>query len=155
MKRRREKSTVAPAGGVGEDRSVAGQLRALGMKGVLVQMAERGQILALQCEMPHCYHPKGRGAFDPVTTSPPRWAPSHDHHPILKSAGGRRAPENIRLSHTYCNQRDDHWRKQMRAQLANGKSLAEIAEALNGKDVRPGHGTNRWTPEMVRKAYVS
>jgi hypothetical protein len=33
-----------------------------------VRMAERGQLLALRCEMPQCYHHKGRGAFDPVGT---------------------------------------------------------------------------------------
>ena len=37
----------AAAGGGGADSSVADQLRALGVKGVLVQMAERGQLLAL------------------------------------------------------------------------------------------------------------
>ena len=82
------------------DKSVADQLRELGMKGVLVQMAERGQLLALKCEMPQCYHPKGRGAFDEVTTPRTKWAPSPDHYPILKSAGGKLRPENVRLSHT-------------------------------------------------------
>jgi hypothetical protein len=42
-----------------------------------------------------------------------------------------------------------------RTLLAKGKSLAEIAETLNRKDVPPAHGTNRWTAAMVRKAYVS
>ena len=36
------------AAGGGADSSVADQLRALGVKGVLVQMAERGQLLALK-----------------------------------------------------------------------------------------------------------
>ena len=71
----------------GADGSVADQLRALGVKGVLVQTAERGQLLALKCEMPQCYHHKGRGAFDRVTTPRTKWAPSPDHYPILKSAG--------------------------------------------------------------------
>jgi hypothetical protein len=47
------------------------------------------------------------------------------------------------------------WRTQIRTLLAKGKSLAEIAETLNRKDVPPAHGTNRWTAAMVRKAYVS
>jgi hypothetical protein len=145
----------AAAGGVGADRSVADQLRELGVKGVLVQMAERGQLLDLKCEMPECYHHKGRGAFDPLTTTRTKWAPSRDHYPILKSAGGKLRPENVRLSPTECNQRDYNRRKQIRALLAKGKSLAEIAEALNGKGVPPAHGTNRWTAAMVRKAYVS
>jgi hypothetical protein len=145
MKRRGEIST----------RSVADQLRELGMKGVLVQMAVRGQLLAVQCEMPQCYHPEGRRAFDPVTTPPTKWAPSHDHYPILKSAGGHRVPGNVRLSHTECNRRDDQWRRQIRSLLAKGKSLAEIAETLNSKGVALAPGANRWTAAMVRKAYVS
>ena len=145
----------AAAGG-GEDGSVADQLRKLGLKkGVLVRMAERGQLLDLKCEMPQCYHHKGRGEFDPVTTRRTKWAPSPDHYPILKSAGGQLVAENVRLSHVWCNNRDYGWRTQMRTLLAKGKSLAEIAEALNSKGVPPAHGTNRWTAAMVRKAYVS
>src|SRR5688500_18898174 len=94
--------------------SVADQLRALGMKGVLVQMAERGQLLVLKCEMPQCYHHKGRGAFDPVTARPNKWAPSPDHYPILKSAGGQLRPENVRLSHVWCNNLDYGRRTQIR-----------------------------------------
>ncbi|HET8954076.1 MAG TPA: hypothetical protein VFN18_00285 [Solirubrobacterales bacterium] len=78
-------------------RLVADQLRTLGVKGVLVQMAERGQLLALRYG----------------------------------------------------------WRKQIGALLAKDKSLEEIAETLNRKNVPPAHGTNRWTAGMVRKAYVS
>ena len=123
------------AGGGGADSSVADQLRALGVRGVLVKMAERGQLLALRCEMPQCYHHKGRGAFDPVTTPRTKWAPSPDHYPIVKSAGGQLAPENVRLSHIWCNNRDYGWRTQIRTLLAKGKSLAEIAEVLNIKGV--------------------
>ena len=146
--------TKAATGG-GADSSVADQLRALGAKGVLVQMAERGQLLAMKCEMPQCYHHKGRGAFDPVTTPRSRWAPSPDHYPILKSDGGHLRSENLRLAHIYCNKRDYEWRKQIRTLLAKGKSVAEIADALNSKGVPPAHGRNRWTAAMVRKAYVS
>ena len=145
----------AAAGGGGADSSVADQLRALGGKGVLVQMAERGQLLALKCEMPQCYHHKGRGAFDPVTTQPNKWARSPDHYPVLKSAGGHLVPENVRLSHVWCNNLDYGRRTQIRTLLAKGKSLAGIAEALNRKGVPPAHGTNRLTAAMVRKAYVS
>src|SRR4051794_39460508 len=126
----------AAAGG-GADSSVADELRELGVKGVLVRMAERGQLLELKCEMPQCYHHKGRGAFDPVTTPRSKWAPSPDHYPILKSAGGHLVPENVRLSHVWCNNRDYGWRKQIGTLLAKGKSLAEIAEALNDKGVPP------------------
>jgi len=138
-----------------EGHSVVAELRRLGMKGVLVQMAERGQLLALRCEMPQCYHHRGRGAFDPVTTTRTKWAPSPDHYPILRSAGGHLGPDNVRLAHVECNQRDYNRRKQIGTLLAKGKSLAEIAETLNRKAVPPAHGTNRWTAAMVRKAYVS
>lgn len=145
--------TAAGAGGA--DSSVADELRRLGVKGVLVQMAERGQLLDLKCEMPQCYHHKGRAAFDPVAKTRTEWAPSPDHYPTLKSAGGHLVPENVRLSHTECNQRDYTRRKQIGTLLAKGKSLAEIAETLNRRNVLPAHGTNRWTAAMVRKAYVS
>ena len=135
--------------------SVADELRRLGMKGVLVQMAERGQLLALKCEMPQCYHHKGRGAFDPVKTPRTKWAPSPDHYPTLRSAGGHLRPENVRLAHVECNQRDYKRRKQIGTLLAKGQSLVEIAETLNRRAVPPAHGTNRWTAALVRKAYVS
>ena len=118
----------AAAGG-GADRSVADELRRLRVKGVLLQMAERGQLLAVKCEMPQCYHHKGRAAFDEVTTPRKKWAPSPDHYPILKSAGGQLVPENVRLSHIWCNNRDYGWRTQIRTLLAKGKSLAEIGRA--------------------------
>ena len=144
----------AAAGAGGANSSVADELRRLGVKGVLVQMAERGQLLAVKCEMPQCYHHKGRAAFDEVTTPRKKWAPSPDHYPILKSDGGHLRSENVRLAHIYCNQRDYGWRKQIRTLLAKDKSLAEIAEILNRKRVPPAHGTNRWTAAMVHKAYV-
>jgi hypothetical protein len=139
----------------GGNPSVADELRKLGMKGILVQMAERGQLLALKCEMPQCYNPKGRGAFDPVTTPRTRWAPSADHYPTLRSAGGHLVAENVRLAHLWCNQRDASWRIQVRALLAKGKSLSEVAETLNRKGVPPFRGADRWTARMVRRAYVS
>ncbi len=147
--------TKTAAGNGGADSSLADELRGLGVKGVLVQMAERGQLLELKCEMPRCYHHKGRAAFDPVSKSREKWSPSPDHYPILKSAGGHLVPENVRLSHTECNQRDYTRRQQIGKLLAQGKSLAEIADALNDGNVAPAHGTNRWTAAMVRETYVS
>jgi hypothetical protein len=147
----------AAVGGGGADSSVADQLRALGLKNsnVLVRMAENGQLLELKCEMPQCYHHKGRGVFDPVAKQRTKWAPSRDHYPILKSAGGKLGPENVRLSHIECNQRDHLRRRQIGVLLAADKSLEVIAETLNRRNVPPFHGTNRWTAAMVRKAYVS
>ena len=37
----------------------------------------------------------------------------------------------------------------------DSKSLEKFADALNRKEVPPAHGTNEWTAEMVRMAYVS
>jgi hypothetical protein len=42
----------------------------LGVRGVLVQMAKRRQIIELRCEMPSCYCHKGRAHFDPSRTLP-------------------------------------------------------------------------------------
>jgi serine/threonine protein kinase len=119
------------------------------------QVAEQGQLLRLECEMPQCCYHKGRGSFDPRTTPLTDWARSPDHYPILKSAGGKLRPENVRLSHVVCNNRDHGWRTRVKTMLGKGKALDEIAAILNDKGIPPAHGTNRWTAAMVRKAYVS
>ena len=137
-------------------KSIADELRELGVKGnILVPMAERGQLLDLKCDMPQCYHHEGRGTFDPARTPDNKWAPSRDHYPILKSAGGKLDPENVRLSHTWCNQRD------YRLAVADPDAARERQVPRRDrrdpdrKSVLPAHGTNRWTAAMVRKAYVS
>jgi hypothetical protein len=137
------------------DESVADRLRGFGVKGILVQMAERGQILELKCEMPQCYHPNGRDKFESLATERRLWAPSRDHYPILSSAGGKLRADNVRLSHIECNQRDHTRRKQIGALLLAGKSLEDIADTLNRKKTPAFHGTKRWTATMVREAYVS
>jgi hypothetical protein len=137
------------------DESVADRLRGFGVKGILVQMAERGQILELKCEMPQCYHPNGRDKFESLAAERRLWAPSRDHYPILRSAGGELRADNIRLSHVECNQRDHTRRKQIGALLLAGESLEDIADTLNRKKTPAFHGTKRWTAAMVREAYVS
>jgi hypothetical protein len=137
------------------DESVADRLRGFGVKGILVQMAERGQILELKCEMPQCYHPNGRDMFESLATERRLWAPSRDHYPILRSAGGELRADNVRLSHVECNQRDHTRRKQIGALLLAGESLEDIADTLNRKKTPAFHGTKRWTAAMVREAYVS
>lgn len=47
----------------------------LGVRGVLVQMAKRRQIIELRCEMPSCYCHKGRAHFDPKSH-----LPAHGNH---------------------------------------------------------------------------
>lgn len=61
--------------------TVAERLKELGVGGMLVQMAERGQLLELECEMPTCYSPYGprRFQYRPRTTPFRDWAPNADH----------------------------------------------------------------------------
>ena len=108
--------------------ALADQLRALGTRGVLVQMAERGQIIELRCEMPMCYCPNGRGCFERRSTPLTDWAPSPDHYPRLKADGGHLVPWNVRLAHVLCNRQDYLWRMRIRRMLEKGMSLDEIAE---------------------------
>lgn len=146
---------MAKTASAGSSGSVADQLRALGVRGVLVQMAEEGQLLELRCEMPSCYYFKGRGSFEPRSTPLSAWAPNPDHYPILKSAGGKLVPENVRLAHVRCNNHDYGWRTRIKTLLARGKSIEEIADDLNRKKIPPPHGRNTWSAKMVRQAYVS
>jgi hypothetical protein len=136
-------------------KAVADQLRARGTRGVLVQMAERGQIIELRCEMPMCYCHKGREYFDPRSTPLTDWAPSPDHYPRLKTDGGHLVPWNVRLSHVLCNRMDYGWRMRIRRMLEKGMSLEEIAEDLTHKGVRRPHRRQRWSATAVRKAFVS
>jgi hypothetical protein len=39
--------------------------------------------------------------------------------------------------------------------LRQRKSLEEIAKQLNAEEIPTIHGTKRWTPRSVRKAFVS
>ena len=85
---------------VGTGDTAADQLRTLGVRGVLLQMAQRGQIIELRCEMPKCYCHKGRAHFDPKTHPPGPWEPSADHYPMLKSDGDDSTP-GTSGSHTF------------------------------------------------------
>lgn len=69
--------------------------------------------------------------------------------------GGQLTPDNVRLGHRLCNQRDYVWRQKINPLLGKRMSLEEIAEKLNADSVPTIHGTNRWTAESVRKAFVS
>jgi hypothetical protein len=133
----------------------AARLRELGMKGVLVQMAENGQLLGVRCEMPRCYCPKGRESFDKIGTKPDDWTPSEDHYPALKSKSGTRVPSNMRIGHKRCNNADYSRRKQIADMLDKGRSLDEIATTLTQKGIPRPHGTSAWTPAAVRKLLVT
>jgi len=131
------------------------RLEGLGVRGVLLQMAKRGQIVDVRCEMPKCYRHKGRAHFDKRATRPLDWAPSPDHYPMLKSDGGRLDPWNVRLSHVLCNREDYGWRSRIKRMLEKEMSLEQIAERLNQKRIQTPHGSPRWSASLVRKAYVS
>jgi hypothetical protein len=134
--------------------SVVETLTALGIGGILLQLAHDRQILDLRCEMPQCYCRQGRRHFDPKSTRSD-WSPTPDHYPRLKSHGGHLTPDNVRLAHLLCNRRDFGWRMKINAMLRERMSLEEIAAHLNAQKVPTIHGTNRWTASAVRKAFVS
>jgi hypothetical protein len=145
-------------------RTIIERLKALRIKGVLVRMAENGQILELKCEMPTCYceHPDGRKHFDPWPepryAPENKWSPNADHYPTLKMDGGKLKPWNVRLAHVFCNNMDFGWRKRIRTMLEKDPTLSfeKIAEALNRKkDVHVPPETGSWTADVVRKAYTS
>ncbi len=143
------------AGGADAANPAADKLRALGVRGVLLQMAKRRQIIELRCEIPSCYCYRGRDYFEERAIPLPDWAPNPDHYPIFKSAGGKLSPDNVRLAHVLCNRRDYGWRMRIKPMLAKGMALDEIAQALNRKGIPPPHGRNTWSAATVRKAFVS
>lgn len=135
--------------------TVVQALESLGAGGILKEIAARGQILEVKCEMPKCYCPKGRTHFERKEHPPGPWAPSPDHYPTLRKDGGKLAAGNVRLAHVMCNREDYAWRVRITRLLAAGRSLEEIAEELNRKGVRTPHGSKKWSPSSVRKAFVS
>ena len=130
------------------------KLKALGVKGILLQIAKHGQIVDVRCEMPQCYCHRGRGWFDPKSSGTD-WIPTPDHYPLLKMHGGKLTRDNVRLAHRLCNRRDYGWRVRINRMLWKGMCLEDIAAELNAKRVPTIHGTNRWTAAAVRKAFVS
>jgi hypothetical protein len=134
--------------------SAVERLKELGVRGILMRQAQDGQLVDVRCEMPQCYCSRGRKYFDargPYSD----WEPTADHYPRLKMHGGHLTADNVRLAHRLCNRRDYGWRTQINAMLARRMSLEDIADDLNRRKVPPVHGTNRWTPSAVRKAFVS
>ena len=130
------------------------KLKALEVRGILMQAARDGQIIDVRCEMPKCYCPGGRRYFEPRSAGSD-WEPTADHYPTLKTHGGHLTPDNVRLGHRLCNQRDYQWRIKINTMLKKRMSLEEIAEKLNAQKVPTIHGTNRWAAASVRKAFVS
>ena len=93
------------------------QLGALGVGGILWQLANDGQFVDVRCEMSQCYCFRGRRYFDPAPACSD-WSPTADHHPRLKMHGGQLTPDNVRLGHKLCNNRDFIWRQKINSMLA-------------------------------------
>ena len=90
-------------------RAAAAKLKALGVKGVLIQAAEQGYITQLACKMPECFCPEELGGacyFEPVTAELSDWMPTHEHFPLSKKDGGHRTVDNAILAHRLCNRID-------------------------------------------------
>jgi len=90
---------------------------ALGVRGILWQLARDGQIVDVRCEMPQCYCFRGRRHFEPRGPHSD-WEPTADHYPRLKMHGGHLTSDNVRLAHRLCNRRDYEWRTRINAMLA-------------------------------------
>ena len=87
-------------------RAVAAELKALGVKGILIKAAEQGYITQLACKMPECFCPEelgGASYFEPVTAELSDWMPTHEHFPLSKREGGKVAVDNAILAHRLCN----------------------------------------------------
>jgi hypothetical protein len=145
---------ASPAAPAPTGASAVEQLDALGVRGILRQLARDGQIIDVRCEMPQCYCFQGRSYFDPKSPCSD-WSPTPDHYPRLKSQGGHLTRDNVRLAHLLCNRRDYGWRMKINAMLRKRMSLEQIAARLNAQKVPPIHGTNQWTASSVRRAFVS
>jgi hypothetical protein len=146
------RTTAAPADA---GQTPVEKLKALGVvSGILWRLARDGQLIDVRCEMPQCYCFRGRRYFQPRSPGAD-WMPTADHYPRLKMHGGLLTPDNVRLAHRLCNQRDYIWRMRINAMLGKRISLEEIAEKLNVEKVPTIHGTNKWTAASVRKAFVS
>src|SRR4051794_36698151 len=144
-----------PAAAADAETTPAERLEALGVRGILRQLARDGQIIDVRCEMPQCYCFRGRSYFEPRSAGGAGLGATADHYPRLKAHGGHLTPDNVRLAHRLCNRRDYTWRMKINALLGTRMSLEEVAEKLNAENVPTIHGTNRWTAASVRKAFVS
>ena len=97
-----------PAAPAAAKASVVEKLEALGVRGILWQLARDGQLIDVRCEMPQCYCFRGRRYFEPISPG----AMDADGRPLseTQNARGRLTPDNVRLGHRVCNQRDYIWR---------------------------------------------
>jgi hypothetical protein len=104
---------------------VASKLRSLGVKGELIDAAERGYITEFRCGMPKCFCPEELGGahyFAPRTDGWSDWEATFEHYPIPKVDGGRRSVDNAVLAHRLCNKLDHS----IRNGLSIEKDLARV-----------------------------
>jgi hypothetical protein len=109
--------TRTPAAPADAGETPVEKLEALGVRGILRQLARDGQIIHVRCEMPQCYCFRGRSYFEPSSPGS-HWSPTADHYLRLKAHGGHLTPDNVRLAHRLCNRRDYTWRMKINALLA-------------------------------------
>ena len=113
-------------------RAAAAKLKALGVKGILIEAAEQGYITQLACKMPECFCPEELGGacyFEPVTNEwgdwRSDWMPTLEHFPVSKKEGGKAAVDNAILAHRLCN-RLDH---SLRVGRSHRRDLERIRKA--------------------------
>jgi hypothetical protein len=109
---------------------VALELKARGVKGILVKAAEEGYITRLECKMPKCFCPEelgGASYFEPVAAGSD-WSPTHEHFPVSKRDGGHRVVDNAILAHRLCNRLD----YSIRVGRSHAKDLERIRKAREG-----------------------
>lgn len=108
------------------------------MKGALITAAEQGLLTEVACQMPDCLCPEemgGRIHFEPAKQPLGPWAPNLDHIE-LKTEGGHRTHDNIRLAHCLCNRVD----YSKRIGRSYEKDLA-TAEAARREAIRKAQGS--------------
>jgi hypothetical protein len=59
-----------PAAAVDAEGTPVHKLEALGVRGILMQLARNGQLIEVRCEMPQCYCYRGRRHFEPRSARP-------------------------------------------------------------------------------------
>src|SRR5512132_2773928 len=87
----------------------ARKLKALGVKGILIEAAELGYITQVACKMPECFCPEELGGacyFEPVTPELSDWMPTVEHYPLSQREGGKETVDNLLLAHRLCNRID-------------------------------------------------
>ena len=80
-----------PAASTDSDETPLERLEALGVRGILWQLARDGQLIDVRCELPQCYCFRGRTHFEPKSPFSD-WSPTADHYPRLKMHGGHLTP---------------------------------------------------------------